>query len=744
MLNLGTAVASIRLDTSGLNQSFSGIKKQFSELEKSTKGFQEVGKNLGNVGSSLTRNLTLPLAGLGAGIFKVGSDFEKSMAEVKAITSATGQDFQDLTNKAREMGKNTLFGAKDVGQAMKYMGLAGWNTRQIMAGLPSVLNLATAAGMDLGRASDIVTDGLTAFGLGAEDAERFTDVLAQTMRRSNTDVNQLGEAFKYVGSLAGALNFSIEDVSLALGLMANQGIKSSQAGTVLRGVFTRLLKPTDEIKRAMQDLNVSLFDQDGSARALKDIMIDLRKAFTGLTDEQKSTYAAMLGGQRAVSGLLAIVNSTEEDFNKLADAMKDAKGANQEMADTMKDTSEGSFQLMMGRIEELAITFFEKLKPVFDGLTGTIGNLADLLSKMDPNLVSFIAILGTIGVVAGPLIWIIGNLVTVFSSLFSLVSVLVTPGGLWALLAVVSALGVAWLAWTFKDDIIKFFKDLVENNPQLIEQLKEMGVALWELVKTIGISLWETLKNLLEILKEIWEKTEPLRKIMLELAIRVFPLLIGILTAFFRWLNSIIKVAGDFWNWLVWLRQESTKLGERLNSYILKPLKDIYYWFGWAKDRAWEFSNNVREAINRIGRISLPKIPWIGGGLKIPGFAQGGVFKSPQIGVFGESGAEAVVPLEKNTEWINKVSKLFLNELLPLFTNVGMDMANTFADILIARLSNNNLMQYQPNNAPTTPGTIIIENINVRDDYDIQKIIDGLNNYNVDLLRAKGERNPSE
>nr|DAL83974.1 MAG TPA: minor tail protein [Caudoviricetes sp.] len=283
------------------------------------------------------------------------------MSNVAAISGATGDDLKSLTDKAKEMGAKTKFSATESAEAFSYMAMAGWKTTDMLEGIEGIMNLAAASGEDLATTSDIVTDALTAFGLSAKDSTHFADVLAQASSNANTNVGLMGETFKYVAPVAGALGFSAEDCATAIGLMANSGIKASQAGTSLRSIITRMAKPTKDVQGAMDALGVSLTNSDGSMKSLNEIMVDLRKGFAGLTADQKAQMAATLGGQEAMSGLLAIVNASDEDFASLTDSIANCDGAAQKMADTMNDNLSGQITILKSGLEGLAISLYEEM-----------------------------------------------------------------------------------------------------------------------------------------------------------------------------------------------------------------------------------------------------------------------------------------------------------------------------------------------------------------------------------------------
>ena len=292
----------------------------------------------------------------------VGKSFEAGMSEVQAISGASGKDLEKLSAKAKQMGATTKFSATESATALKYMAMAGWKTNQMVSGLSGVMNLAAASGEDLGTVSDIVTDSMTAFGLKAKDSGHFADVLAKASSSSNTNVAMMGETFKYVAPLAGSMKYSIEDTATAIGLMANAGIKGSQAGTELRSILTRLVKPPTDAAAALSALGISTTKADGSMKPMRQTMAELREKFSGLTDSQKSQYAAAIAGQEAMSGLLAIVNASDSDFNKLQKAIDNSSGAAKKQADVMNNNLQGALYDLGSAAEAVGIGIYEDIK----------------------------------------------------------------------------------------------------------------------------------------------------------------------------------------------------------------------------------------------------------------------------------------------------------------------------------------------------------------------------------------------
>ena len=344
-------------------ESADGAKKSWEESNQSTVASTE------SATSKMTGLMKKSAAVIGVAsvaaakkTIDVGKSFEAGMSEVQAISGASGKDLEKLSAKAKQMGATTKFSATESATALKYMAMAGWKTNQMVSGLSGVMNLAAASGEDLGTVSDIVTDSMTAFGLKAKDSGHFADVLAKASSSSNTNVAMMGETFKYVAPLAGSMKYSIEDTATAIGLMANAGIKGSQAGTSLRSIITRLVKPPKDAATALNALGISTTKADGSMKPLRETMAELREKFSGLTESQKASYASSIAGQEAMSGLLAIVNASDSDFNKLQKAIDNSSGAAKKQADVMNNNLQGALYDLGSAAESVGIGIYEDIK----------------------------------------------------------------------------------------------------------------------------------------------------------------------------------------------------------------------------------------------------------------------------------------------------------------------------------------------------------------------------------------------
>jgi len=361
-----------------LSASIQRAKREISSLERqaglsakavgdsfggmSVKGIDTLGKISDQVFGAIAKGSKVAAAGV-AGLIgastMVGMGFEQQMSTVQAISQASAADMEKLNALAKKMGETTQFTAEEAGQGLEYMAMAGWKTQDMLKGLPGIMNLAAASGEDLGRVSDIVTDAMTAFGMAADESDRFADVLAQASSSSNTNVAMMGETFKYVAPVAGALGYTIEEVALAAGLMANTGIKAEQAGTAMRAMFTNLAKPTKQMQGYMDALSLSLVDEKGEMKSLSQLLNDLRTGFSNLTEAEKAEYAAGIAGKEGMSGLLAIVNTSEDDFKKLTEEINNSAGAAEAMSKMRMDNLKGDLTLLSSAAQGVGIKLYE-------------------------------------------------------------------------------------------------------------------------------------------------------------------------------------------------------------------------------------------------------------------------------------------------------------------------------------------------------------------------------------------------
>lgn len=378
------AIAKTESNLKSYNQALEELPKTMDDTgdsaEKAADGFSVMKGALANLVADGVRAAISAFKDLARETFEVGSNFESAMSQVGAVSGASAEDIEKLTAKAEEMGAKTKFSASESAEAFNYMAMAGWKTEEMLGGIEGIMNLAAASGADLATASDIVTDALTAMGYSAQDAGRLADVMAAASSNANTNVEMMGSTFQYAAPIVGALGYNMEDTAVAIGLMANAGIKADKAGTALRSVLTRLSAPPKECANEMEKLGLSMTDSEGNMKSLDDVMQDLRKAFAGLSETEQTAAAKHIAGAEAMSGLLAIVNAAPADYEKLTKAVNESEGAAASMAETMQDNVGGKLTLLKSKIEGIMIKLFKRAS---DSMKDGIDTVGEALDKVD-------------------------------------------------------------------------------------------------------------------------------------------------------------------------------------------------------------------------------------------------------------------------------------------------------------------------------------------------------------------------
>jgi len=705
-IDVGSAVGYLDLDISGFLNGLRNAQDQAGATSTTITGkLDSIGSKLTSVGTKLTATITTPIIGVGTASVKTAANFESAMSKVSAISGATGEDLSRLNEKAKEMGASTKFSATESAEAFQYMAMAGWDTESMLNGIAGIMDLAAADGLDLATTSDIVTDALTAFGLKAEDAGHFADVLATASSSANTNVSMLGESFKYVAPLAGTMGYSVEDTATALGLMANSGIKASQAGTTLRTAITRMIKPTDAIQSAMDELGITMINEDGSMKSLSEVMdmlreklnplteeqvalnyrmaqtpekmghlmdgwdsltesekkyktelsegmyileamseaelkevasarlgIELneertlsmeeydalaqqlgRETLVGLTDSMQAQNAATIFGQEALSGMLAIVTASEDDYNNLANAIDNADGKAKQMADTMIDNLSGQLTILKSQLEGLAIQIGNILMPVIKRIVEKIQAFAEWLSKLSKEQQELVVKIGLVAAAIGPLLIVIGTLISKVSSTITIYTKLATnittklipaiTGISAPVLAVVAVIGV----------LIAAFVNLWKNN----EEFRENILALWEKLKNV---FSEFIQSFVDKIEELKNKTEPLIEKIKVIWNKFCEFLAPVFEGTFAQIITILKTAfdlildaldifisvfsGDWDGVLNGIKKLFENVWENIKEIFenvlntLKGIADVFLgWFGTSWEELW---NETKESFIEI------------------------------------------------------------------------------------------------------------------------------------------------
>ena len=473
-------------------------------------------ENAGNKFSAATGNLAKGAAVVAAGaaplaaMIGTAATFEQAMSKVKAITNSSNEDMARLNETAQQLGASTQFSATQAAEAMSYLGMAGWKTDQIIAGMPGMLDLAAASGSDLATVADIVSDDLTAFGMSADQAGHMADVMAAASTNANTNVEMMGMTFKYAGAVAGALGYSLEDVSIATGLMANAGIKADQAGTSLRAIMTRLIDPPKDAADALNTLGISAINADGSVKPFRQTIMELREKFQGLSQSEKAQMASSIAGTDAMSGFLAVVNASDSDFNTLANAIDNADGASKQMANTMNDNAKGGAIQLQSAIEGVSIAIGSIFLPTLARIAGvmaqTVGSVANW-AKEHQELVG--VIITTTAAIAGLIMAVLAINVAAAGILylknsFLLYKMVVSDANilmrLWAgATKMAAAAQMALNAVMSANPIILIIMAILAAVAAVVyfyntnEKFRNMVISSWNAIKTTASSVWSTI-----------------------------------------------------------------------------------------------------------------------------------------------------------------------------------------------------------------------------------------------------------
>ena len=532
-VDIGTAEGHIILDTSGfvvpLQTAQRDVHNFASDIAVKIGGaMQTLGNTISNIGNTITKYISAPLQDFAKSAFSEMAEFDDSMNRAAILTKAQGDQLTALTEKAKEMGRTTKFTATQAAEAYQYMGLAGWDSQQAIDGLEGIMNLAAASGEDLASVTDIVTDALTAMGLKASDSAHFADVLTAATLNSNTTIGMLGEAFKYAAPTAGAMHYSIEDLTLALGLMANAGIKGAQAGTSLRTAIQRMTVAPGQVAVEMEKLGLSVYNADRSAKPLSQLLEELRGKFRGLDDQTKLTAESIILGARAMTGIGAIIETSEEDYNRFKKVLEDAEGTARRVADKMLESFTGRLTLLQSAISGFKMQFAQDVLPFLSGVVNKMIDFVNSVSKLEGGTRKAVLAFIAFGAAIGPLVASFGGVIALLGSAIVSVGFLVSSIGTlsaavgisaaaftgWgaAILAGIAAIGgvIATFIAAFADLMInneEFYNDfmsiindirktLSEFKAEIVGTFEEMGAGNLSFTEALSMA-WIAVKNLI-------------------------------------------------------------------------------------------------------------------------------------------------------------------------------------------------------------------------------------------------------
>lgn len=601
------------------NKSKEALVKMEAELEKTNKElkeakWQEFAKNataaadvLDDVGTKLSK-VSAVIAGLGTAAVKVTADFDSQMSTVRAISGATGDEFDALRGKAIEMGSSTAFSASEAGEAMEYMAMAGWTTEDMLAGISGVMAAAAASGEDLSTTSDILTDSLTAFGKSAQDSAHFADVLVAAGNNANTSVSMMGETFKYAGAVCGTLGISVEDAAIATGLMGNAGIKASQAGTALRAGLTNLVKPSKQAAEAMEAYGVSIATTDDGSVDFMATMKGLRQTLGGLESTEQAAAIAAIFGKDAMAGWSAIVNASEGDFTDLTNAIYNCEGAAQEAADIKLDNLSGQITILKSTLEGIAIQIGDILMPTVRNVVGTIQEWATKFSEADESTKQMVVTIGAVVAAIGPAMLVVSKILKTIVSVHDTV-VKLTPvvnavkaaiagvsAPVAAVAAVIAVLTAAFMTlWNtneeFRTAITNIWTEIKNTVGGFVDGIASRLSGLGITFSDVTSALWEIWSGFCDLLAPIFEGVFQQVSNVLSVVCDVLLGLLDVFISIFKgdWSGAWDAVKGIFtavWDYI------KSSMQNALNT--LKGVANAFLgWFGTSWDQIW---NGVKTA----------------------------------------------------------------------------------------------------------------------------------------------------
>lgn len=703
-INVGTAIGYLDLDTSGFKKGFSSALQDLRVFQDQTAGvstkLQGVGSALSSVGGSLTTGLTLPLVGAGTAIVSVGNQFESAMSRVKSIAGATEEEFQALKDQALDLGAKTSFSASEAAEGMENLASAGFTVSEIMDAMPGLLDLAASSGTDLATASEIAASAIRGFGLDASDSAHVADVFAEAAARTNAQTEDMGEAMKYIAPVAHAMGQSLEETAAAIGIMSDAGIKGSQAGTTLRGAFSRLASPTGEMKKKMEELSVSFYDAQGNMLPLNEIVSVLQDSFEGLTQQEQNNALITLFGQESLSGMLALIQRGPDELKALTESFEQVSGSASDMSDVMLDNTAGSMEELSGSIETLAIKFQEVLAPIIRSVVERLTEFVNWLSSLDKSTLETIAKVGMLVAALGPALLIIGKITSAVGSAIQMFSSIKTAmsgfstvlSGLGVstgpLLAIVAVIGVIvavikhlWdTSEEFRNSITESWNQITgkfsEFTQGIVDRLNDLGFNFKDITDVIT-TIWDNFCNLLApILESAFSLIADLLGSALDVLTGIFDVFVGVFTGDWEqaW-NGIKEIFGGIWDAI-------TGIVTNAFDAIRGVTDEILGWFGTSWEQIGDqLGINLDDMKNQLSSwwdavVKYNQEAW----QDIPGTMQ----KNFDIGMkyLSDFGSDIVEKAKEYGEWFVQTNIDFFSQLperLQEFFNMAIEAVKDWA-----------------------------------------------------------------
>ncbi|MBP3573219.1 MAG: phage tail tape measure protein [Prevotella sp.] len=564
------------------------------EAESTTSGgLSAFAVALGNLAANVIANLLGKMKELATQTIEVGKSFDTSMSKVEAVSGASAEEVEKLRDKAKEMGASTKFSASEAADAFNFMAMAGWKTEDMLGGIEGILNLAAASGSDLATTSDIVTDALTAMGYSAKDAGRLADVMAAASSNANTNVEMMGQTFKYAAPVVGALGYDMEDTAVAIGLMANAGIKADQAGTSLRSILTRLSAPPKECAEEMEKLGLSMTDSEGNMKTLDQVIQDLRKAFDGMSETEQTAAAKHIAGAEAMSGLLSIVNAAPEDFDKLTKAVEGSEGAAAKMAETIEDNLGGDATKAKSNLESLQLMIYEKLEPALRKGVKAINKMIDVFKWIIKNGAPIAAAITGVATAVGVFMAIINKSAIMTAFTTGLTAIKTAFTGLWAVMAANPVgLIVAAIAGLVAAFVVLWNKS---------EAFRDFFIGIWESIKA---AVMPVLDGLVQWVQDMWVKLQPVIEVIKEYV----TVMLTEAVAMFEAAWAAIKAIWDFvapYFMAIWeaIKEIWSAVSETLGGYFSEAWAKIQEVWAAVEPYFRRIFNNIKKIFSAVGRV---------------------------------------------------------------------------------------------------------------------------------------------
>lgn len=694
------------------------IDKKGSSVGKTFDKMRQAGEKISSVGKKLTVGLTVPITALAVASGKTAMDFQSSMNQVAATMGMTSEeiangseDFKKLENAAKDMGETTQFSASQAAEALNYMALAGYDVDKSVSTLPSVLNLAAAGGMDLATASDMVTDSMSALGEMAGTTESFVDKMAKTSQKSNTSVAQLGEAILTVGGTAKVLAGGTTEMNTALGILADNGVKGAEGGTALRNVILSLSAPTDKAAKKMQELGLEVFDAQGNMRPLNDIFKDLDSTLSTMTQGEQTQVLNSIFNKVDLKSVNALLANSGERFNELSGYINDADGAASKMAETMNSGAQGAITKMKSALEGVGITIGERFLPYIEKGANFVSKLCEGFQNLSPEMQNTILIIAGLLAAIGPVLVVLGTLISFVGKVgfaFATMSPIITNAGgvvaflssgisgligvmasvLGPIIAVVSVIGV------FVAAIVKAYNE----NENFRNKVNEVFSQIQSIISNVMSIVKDIISTAWGLIKVVWNNG--LSQI-LALAASILTSIVGFFTSKLNTATSVVKTAislikaifsGDFQGAANIVNTVLQKIVNGFNekmenakNKVNNAIQKIKSFFNFS----WSLPKLKLPHISISGKFSLnpPSVPKFG----IEWYKNGGIMTNPTMFGFnpmsgkamvgGEAGPEAILPLSKIPELMEKMGYLNNNSSSTISINLNVD-GKTIANVV--------------------------------------------------------------